>query len=303
MPRAKIDLGEKWEATFSAKLSPAVVARVRAEPQTERELSEFALSSANAKELAANLKRIYSLQFSRHISGKTAFSTIERAVMRALTAAKRKFPAEFQISRNSVQIGRGERHGKLRKLYLSSKENSLGKEVLLSLDKRNFLPIDSIPYSRKHIDQSIAPLLEFGAVESRISSKGPFLALPGRPVDDEAAVRKSGKFPLTEAKKLFPNCRLTENFRASRWIVGTGGLAERRISFPLVAFDSAARAVHLCDSSGKQTGPAALREFRERASDLAVPAFLHFFAPSFSKESEEYARKHGISLHLVKNAP
>lgn len=308
MPRAKISLGEKWEETFLSRLAPVLAARLAAEAMTERELADLAVALAGTKELAGELKRLYSLQYSRHLSERTAVGTIRRVALKSLAAALSRPPAGVRKSKSRIRIGSSGRMGflyfpsekaaaeKLRKLYLAAKRKSLGREILLSLGRRNFLRLASLPYPRRQVEASIAPLLEFSVVEERIAPDGNYLCLPSEPVADSEAKPADGKL-LREAEREFAGEEITRGLEICEWVLGAQGLRRmtRRISFAAVA----GNILHLCDVSARQATVAKLRELREKAALLRLPAKLHLFAPAFSEEALEYAEKTGIAAHTL----
>ncbi len=327
MPRAKIDLGAGWEAAFESKLAPLLSAKVSEEPRTERELSEISLEAAGGeaglREMAGQLKKLYALQYGRHLSDRTARATIGRTIARVLSKVKSgPLVARFSVSKRKIQVGREGKHGrlffsgkdaarsKLSKLYLSSRGGgkSLGREILLILEKRNSLLLSSIPYPEASVERAIAPLLDFGVVERRISKSGPFFCLPDRPVQDPSdspaaggrgtgGARAPGETIALAKKALPPSSLLLPGFSASRWILSPEGPREKRFRFSLAAFDKGARTLHLADFSEREASPAAARLLAEKASDLGLPAVLHLFAPAFSPACEKYAASRGVLLH------
>ncbi|MFH0962263.1 MAG: hypothetical protein V1820_06285 [archaeon] len=316
MPRAKIDFGEKWEATLTARLSSALPEKISSEPRTEKELFELALAEAGGKQTVSELKRLYSIQFSRALSNKSAVSALNRSVRHLLGPLLSKLPPEFKKSINKIQIGRGGKHGlifftdrakaaeKLRKIYLSARQKSLGKEVLLALERRNFLPVESLPCPRSQAEHSLKPLFEFSLVgEEQVPGGKQVLFLPDRELalPEGPAERPGGKggfLPLAEQE--FPGGKFTRNFKFSRFsFERKEGIVERRLSFDLVVFQPVNGSLHLCDISPRDASVQAVRILREKSILLGVPAHLHLFATEFRKSAVDYSERNGILLHRM----
>lgn len=314
MPRAKIDFGEKWGETLTARLSSVLPGKISSEPRTEKELLSIALEEAGGKQTISELKRLYSIQFSRALSTKSAVSALRRSVRGLLGKLLSALPAGFRKSESKIQIGRGGKQGalffadrgaardKLRKLYLSSRQKSLGKEVLLALERRNNLPVESLPCQRGQAEVSLKPLFEFALIEEKQVSGRATLFSPDRELaEDEAnlpAPEKRALFPLAE--RAFPGGAFTRNFSFPRFSLSRkGGLAERRLAIDLVVFQPANGALHLCDLLPREATAQAARSLREKAVLLGVPAHLHIFAPGFQKAAAGYSERNGITLHKI----
>ncbi len=322
MPRAKIDLGDKWEASLEKRLSESLPEKIETEPRTELELFNLAIEGSGGKETVSELKRLYSIQFGRTLSKKSAEGAIERSVRRILAPLLESgFSGKFSRSKEAIRIGKRVRHGRLlysdihkarekvKRLFLDSKEGSLGKHILSVLEKRNFLQYSEIPYPKKNVEKSLLSLFEFGVLSEKIFPGGNALYDPLRPISDKSL---PGKFPERRgirtffplAEREFPGGLFERNFRFSRFSLDPKkGLVETKFSIDLVAFQPENSALNLCQFS-ERLSVQALRSFREKAGFLSLPCHLHFFYPKSDipaqSSAEKYAVKAGIALHGIK---
>lgn len=324
MPRAKIDLGDKWEVSLKKRLSESLPEKIEAEPRTELELFNLAIEGSGGQETVSELKRLYSIQFGRILSKKSAEGAIERSVRRILKALLESgFSGKFTRSKEAIRIGKRVRHGRLlysdihkarekvKRLFLDSKEGSLGKHILSVLEKRNFLQYSEIPYPKENVEKSLLPLFEFGILSEKIVPGGPALYDPSRPVAEKPISKEisgrtggAGKLFFSRAESEFPGARFERNFRFSHFSLDPKkGLVEARLSIDLVAFQPENSTLHLCQFS-ERLSVQALRSFRERAGLLSLPCYLHLFYPKSDipapSSAEKYAVKAGIALHGIK---
>ncbi len=324
MPRAVIDLGSGWRDTLAASIEPKIVEAIRHEPLTEPEIFAAACSALGAgqgpREIAASLRRMYSLKFRHNVSESTAMVSVLGQLKRVVSSVKerllsdgyseRKYGTGIMAVEREIRFGHdyygrifyaaGD-DGKLRKKVrdiIMAHPDSAAAEILSAVQARGYVYSSELKCQKRAADLAADLLMSYGLMGRGTHDGRELFHVPGFSDQTIELSPETGptKGRLSEAfgRKGF---KTWENFRCGTWTLTSDGPKVVRMGFGAVAFDPENFQLHIADSSRKKTDISKLRALRRKAVDWGLPAALHFFAPSFTPSAEKYAAKWGIRLH------
>lgn len=327
MPRASIDLGGEWRRKLADSIEPRIVEALKKEPLTEPEIFAAACSALGAgqspKEIAASLKRMYSLRFRRNVSESTAMVSVLAQLRRAVSSVKdmlleegrskqKKYGVEIRAVEREIRFGRdyygrifycvGE-EGKLREKarnIILAHPSSTASEILSALQTRGYVFSSELKNQKRAVDLASDLLVAYGLIERGVHDGRELFHTPGFSSQTINLARECGT-TSTRLSEFFGRngFKAWENFRCGAWTLTADGPKVVRIGFGVVAFDQENFQLHIADSSRKKTDISKIRALRRKAKDWGLPAALHFFAPSFTESAQKYAGKWGIRLHTT----
>lgn len=324
MPRARIDLGAEWRGKLAEAIEPELIEALKREPLSEPEIFAAACSALGAgqspKEMAASLRRMYSLQFRRSVSESTALVSVLSHLKKAVSSVKNRIlDSGYSRAKYGVDVLAVEReirfghdyHGRI--FYCSGDEGKLREkaralimahpescaaEILSAISKRGYVFASELKSQKRATDLAAGLLGAYGLAARGVYEGRELLHEPGFSAQTISLAQETGPSDgLSEffGKKGF---KVWGNFRCGTWALAAEGPKVVRIGFRLVAFDPQNFQLHIADSSGKKKADVSrLRALKRKAKDWGLPAALHFFAPEFTPSAEKYAAKWGIRLH------
>lgn len=327
MPRARIDLGSGWRDTLAGSIEPKIVEAIKEAPKTEPEIFAAACSALGAgqspKEIAASLRRMYSLRFRRNVSESTAMVSILTQLKRVVSSIKerllsdgyseQKYGTGIRTIEREIRFGhdyygrifyRAGDDGKLREKVRSiimAHPDSAAAEILSAVRGRGYVYSSELKCQKRSIDLAADLLRSYGLIERGLHDGRELFSVPGFSnqtieLAPEAGTKKGTLPDFFGRERGF---KVWANFRCGTWTLTADGPKVVRMGFGAVAFDPENFQLHIADSGRKRTDVSKLRALRRKARDWGLPAALHFFAPSFTPSAEKYAAKWGIRLHQV----
>lgn len=325
MPRARIELGAEWRQKLADSIEPEIVEALKLEPLTEPEIFASACSALGAgqspREIAASLRRMYSLQFRRGISESTALVSVLGQLKKAVSSVKKrlleagyskaKYGVDVKAVEREIRFGKdyrgrifhcGDAGGKLKekaRALIMAHPESCAAEILSAISRRGYVFASELKSQKRAIDLAAGLLVAYGLAARGVHEGKEVLHEPGFSAQTIGLAREAGP-PAAGLSEFFGKrgFRVWENFRCGTWTLTAEGPKVVRIGFRLVAFDPENFQLHIADSSGrKRADVSRLRALRRKVRDWGLPAALHFFAPEFTQSAEKYAAKWGIRLH------
>ncbi len=326
MPRASIDLGVEWRRKLADSIEPRIVEAIKKEPLTEPDIFASACSALGAgsgpKEIAASLKRMYSLQFRRNVSESTAMVSVLAQLRRAVSSvkdtlleaghSKPKYGVEIKAVEREIRFGR-DYYGRI--FYCAGEEDKLREkarsiilahptstaaEILSALQSRGYVFSSELKNQKRAVDLASDLLVAYGLIGRGVHDGRELFHTPGFSSQTITLTRECR--PTTSRLSEFfgrNGFKAWENFRCGTWTLTADGPKVVRIGFGAVAFDPENFQLHIADSNRKKTDISKLRALRRKAKDWGLPAALHFFAPAFTESAQKYAGKWGIRLHTT----
>ena len=319
MPRPKIDFGEEWQKSLKERIEPFVLQEIGKRPLTENEIFGAALAAIGGKgshqKLAGDLRRLYSLQFRRRLSERSASLSVVRSLKQAVAGVKEDLLGGGKVfaTRKPIQFGK-EFYGRI--FYLGGQEelvprkaeavilrnDCLASKLLRQLKEKDCLFLKDIPYQKRLVDLAVGLLKAYKLARIAEIDGVKMVVREGFEPQTIKLNPVSGKTGMEEGKFFREKgFEVKENFYAGRWALKADGPGIEKFKFSMVAFDRANRLLHLADVARKRADASILRAFKRKADEWGLPASLHFFAPSFTEPAESYAKKWGIALHRGKD--
>ncbi len=308
MPRAKVDLGEEWRESVAATLAPRLMQELSRGALSESEI--LAVSTrvlgvdSSPAELVSGLKKMYKMQFRESLSDRTALKEVlfnlkkaveltkAKLVSRGVKMTGRKFQFGKDFAGRIFYLDNNQLQKKVREL-LKKQQAAVATQLLVQLDKRNYVRLKQLPLQPRAISLATGLLVGAGLAEL----KGEFLVSPGFDIStiqlEEVRAREDSLAEFFEKQGFDASAPYT----AGCWVIGEDGPKVVRLVFAVMAFDGKTRQIHLADRSKKRADVSKLRSLRRKTVDWGLPSIIHFFAPSFTPAAEKYAKRWGIMTH------
>lgn len=327
MPRARIDLGAGWREKLAGSMEPKIAEAIMKEPLTEPEIFAAACSALGAgqspKEIAASIRRMYSLRFRRSVSESTAMVSVLSQLKRVVSSVKERlllkdggrsrYGTEIRAVGREIRFGRDyygrifyragdeERLQEKAKAIVMAHPDSTAAGILSALQTRGYVFSSELKSQKRAIDLASDLLLSYGLIGRGMHDGKELFHVPGFSSQTiDLVAPEAGGGPVAAGFSEFfgkKGFKVWKNFRCGIWTLAAEGPKVVRMGFGAVAFDPESFQLHIADSNRKKTDISKLRALRRKARDWGLPAVLHFFAPSFTPTAEKYAAKWGIRMH------
>ena len=273
---------------LKASLKEHLLEKLAEGPLAESELWDASMDffAPQLRGMSASLIRSYRLQFGRKLGRKTAEMNIIRNLRLLLSEIKK----ELHHTERVVTAG-GKRFGRI--FYAKGQEGRIQRKVRELVEgvpgrQKEVLegvksgPVRITPGNRRAVEM----LEHYGLVEVRRMGGAEWAVEPGySPVRVERS-QGLGEFPSS--------FKVWRPFRIETWVLRDGP-EKVKLKFDEAAWDPVNRVFWLAVKR-EYLGVRELRELRERAMLLGLPARLVAFCGEASRSAEKYAKAWGIDI-------